>query len=624
MNRLLRILLLSALCPALAQAADDIVIADFEGADYAGWIATGEAFGKGPAQGTLANQQPVEGFLGHGLANTYLGGDGPQGTLTSPPFKVERAYLKFLIGGGNHPGTECINLIVGGKVVRSATGGDDEFLDWATWDVRPFKGESAHVTIADLESGQWGHINVDQIVQTEQPATATTAESLYHERYRPQFHFSPPKNWMNDPNGLVWFDGEYHLFFQHDPSSIKQTPVMSWGHSVSPDLVHWSVLPIALEPDERGWVWSGSAVVDWHNTAGFQTGAQPAMVAMYTAAKKPFSQCIAFSNDRGRTWTRYAKNPVIGHIAHGNRDPHMIWYEPGKKWVVVFFKDENNEFILESSTDLKQWTQLQEFRVEGCNECPDFFPMPLDGDATHTKWVFTAANGHYVVGSFDGEQFKPEQEPRQVDFGRNYYAVQTYSDIPASDGRRLQIAWMAGGRYPHMPFNQQMSFPAELTLHATPDGPRLFRYPAKEIESLHGADHHWAHLAIKPDAPPLAGVEGGLFDIQAVIDPGDSKEVGLEINGVRVTYDVGKGELSSLGTAKVDVIDGHLKLRILADRTSIETFANGGRVSLTSCYLPDPTKPGVRPFCRNGAAKFTSLTVYEMKSAWPEAGANHP
>ena len=275
---------------------------------------------------------------------------------------------------------------------------------------------------------------------------------------------------MNDPNGLVYFDGEYHLFFQHDPNSITQTPVMSWGHAVSPDLAHWTEIQIALSPDDHGYVWSGSAVVDWNNSAGFQTGSQPALVAMYTAAKKPFAQCIAYSNDRGRTWTHYDKNPVIAHIAFGNRDPHMIWYEPGKKWVVVFFKDVNNEFVLEESADLKTWKPIQEFRVPDCNECPDFFPMALDGDASKLKWVFTAANGRYVVGSFDGSKFTLEQDPRQVDFGQNYYAVQTYADIPAADGRRIQIAWMSGGRYPHMPFNQQMSFPAQLTLHTTPDG----------------------------------------------------------------------------------------------------------------------------------------------------------
>jgi len=440
---------------------------------------------------------------------------------------------------------------------------------------------------------------------------------LHQERYRPQFHFSADKGWMNDPNGLVFFGGEYHLFFQYRPDALQQTPMMSWGHAVSPDLIHWTQLPIALSPDAHdGWIWSGSAVVDWHNTSGFGVDERPPLVAMYTAAKDPFAQAIAYSNDRGRTWTKFSGNPVLPHLANSNRDPHVIWYEPTHRWIVALFKDVDNTFCLFSSPDLKQWTHLQDLHMPGCGECPDFFPLPLDGDPSNVKWIFTAANGQYLVGMFDGKQYSPAQEVRQVDFGRNFYAVQTYSDVPAADGRRIQIAWMRDGKYPDMPFSQQMSFPVELTLHSTPDGPRLFRNPVREVELLHAAEHHWSDTDLKLGQNLLAGISGELFDIRADIEINDATEAGLIVRNEPIIYDVKNKRLTALGDAPLSLTDGHLRLTELVDRTSIETFADGGRVSLTSCFLPSPGDSGISLFAKGGTAHVRSLTIYELKSAW--------
>jgi fructan beta-fructosidase len=274
-----------------------------------------------------------------------------------------------------------------------------------------------------------------------------------------------------------------------------------------------------------------------------------------------------------------------------------------------------NTFCLFESPDLKQWTHLQDVELPGCTECPDFFPLRLNGDAAKVKWVFTAANGHYLVGSFDGQKFTPEQDVRQVDFGRNYYAVQTFSDIPAKDGRRIQIAWMNGGQYPGMPFNQQMSFPCELTLHSTGDGVRMFREPVREIEALHAAEHRWNDLVLNERYYPLEGVSGALVEIQADIEMGDAPLVGLSVRGQTISYDAREKKLSALGDAPLELADGHLRLTVLMDRTSIETFADGGRVSLTSCYLP-VAESGVSIFARGGTARVRSLTVHELKSAW--------
>ena len=243
-------------------------------------------------------------------------------------------------------------------------------------------------------------------------------DKLYGETYRPQFHFTARDGWLNDPNGLVYFAGEYHLFFQHNPKASTWGS-MTWGHAVSTDLVHWQQMPNAIEPDALGTIFSGSAVVDWENTAGFKVWSEPALVAMYTAAGgsspesegQPFTQCLAYSNDRGRTWVKYAGNPVLPHIVGENRDPKVIWYAPEQVWVMALFLDGHN-FALFTSPDLKEWERIQTLAIPGSSECPDFFPLPLDGEASKLKWVFTAANGKYLVGDFDGHKFAPQQEVR--------------------------------------------------------------------------------------------------------------------------------------------------------------------------------------------------------------------
>jgi sucrose-6-phosphate hydrolase SacC (GH32 family) len=345
---------------------------------------------------------------------------------------------------------------------------------------------------------------------------------------------------------------------------------------------------------------------------------------MYTAAGgtspeskgKKFSQCIAYSNDKGRTWIKYDQNPVIPHIAGENRDPKIIWYEPGRKWIVALYKD-GSDFALFSSTDLKNWIHLQDLALPGCSECPDFYPLALDGDAGKTRWIFTAANGKYLVGTFDGNQFTADQKLRRVDFGRNYYAMQTYSDISKADGRRIQIAWMRDGKYPRMPFNGQMSFPAELKLKTTLDGPRMFRTPIKEIELLHGPPSKWNDSPLTPGVNPLADLTGDLFHIIADLEVGTASKVGFNIRGEKVSYSVADHALHALGDAPLDLDNGHLHLDILVDRTTIETFANDGRVTMTSCFLPKPTDHPLEIFAEGGSARIVSMSVFTLKSAWP-------
>jgi fructan beta-fructosidase len=679
----------------------DLLLADFEGKDYGAWKTTGNAFGPGPVRGTLPNQMPVTGYKGKGLVNSFYGGDKSTGTLTSPPFTIRRKYINFLIGGGKHPGETCINLLVGGKVVRTATGPNDrpggsERLDWHTWDVMRLAGKRAAIQIVDHHTGGWGHINIDHIVQSDRKLQATPAHrdftiarrylhlpvkngaarrrmafrvegktvrefeieladdtpdfwvfsdvaafrgkklrvevdalpgdskglasitagdeprdaaGFYREKHRPQFHFTSRRGWLNDPNGLVYFRGEYHLFYQYNPYGWEWGN-MHWGHAVSKDLVHWRELPIALYPQRFGdWCFSGSAVVDTHNTSGLSRGGGPVLVAAYTSTGR--GECIVFSNDRGRTWSEFAGNPVV---RHAGRDPRLLWHAPSKRWVMAVYDEfEGMRWTaFYTSPDLKTW-RFQS-RIEGFFECPDLYALPVNGKPKKSMWVLSAADGKYVLGDFDGRRFAPRSSKHQLWHG-NFYAAQTFSNTPG--GRRIQIGWANGITFPGMPFNQQMTVPCRLRLRTTPTGVRLFAEPVKEIESLRGTKHAWSGKVLRPGDNLLAGVSGELFDIQAEFQPAGARALGFTVRGVPVVYDAGKQEISCNNrAAPLKLVGGKLRLRLLVDRGSIELFGNDARLAMSVGMLPADGNRSLEVFSRGGKTGVSSLVVFELKSAW--------
>ncbi|MDR3638521.1 MAG: glycoside hydrolase family 32 protein [Isosphaeraceae bacterium] len=686
---------------AWAAGRDDIVIADFEGKDFGAWQATGTAFGQGPARGTLPGQMTVEGFQGQGLVNSFHGGDDSTGTLTSPPFRIERRAINFLIGGGKYPGETCINLVVDGKPVRTATGPNDrpggsERLDWQGWNVAELEGKNASIEIVDKRTGGWGHINVDQIAQSDRlraevPAhrelvaearflhlpvktgapkrrmslsgdgtvlrefdieladgtpdfwafcdlapfrgrrlmidvNALPVESraldaitqgdeikgapVYSEAHRPQFHFTSRRGWLNDPNGLVYFRGEYHLFYQHNPYGWDWGN-MHWGHAVSPDLVHWKELPIALYPRQYGdWAFSGSAVVDHANTGGFQKGDEPPLVAAFTSTGR--GECIVFSNDRGRTWTEYEKNPVV---KHQGRDPRLLWHEPTKRWVMAVYDElqEKRWIAFYTSADLKSW----EFRsrIDGFYECPDLFALTVAGNPSVRKWVLYAADGQYLLGDFDGTTFQPDSAGKQRLWYGNFYAAQTYSDSPG--GRRVQVGWGTGITFPGMPFNQQMTVPCTLTLRNTPDGLRMHAEPVDEIASLRGRKRAWTNRTVAPGDGLPDAIEGDLFEIRADLAADGASAFGFDVRGVPVVYDMKKRELACQGkTAPLAPVDGRVRLQVLVDRGSIEVFGNGGQVALSVGVTPADDQRTLTFFTRDGNVRIHALDVFALKSAW--------
>jgi fructan beta-fructosidase len=436
--------------------------------------------------------------------------------------------------------------------------------------------------------------------------------NLYEEHLRPQFHFTSKIGWNNDPNGLMYYDGEYHLFYQHNPFGWNHGN-MHWGHAISRDLVRWTETDEALFPDELGTMFSGSGVVDHGNTAGLQQGSEKTLVCIYTAAggtspwsaESRFTQCIAYSVDRGKTWLKHPKNPVLGHIIGGNRDPKVIWHEPTKRWVMALYLEEH-DYAIYTSPNLVEWERGSDLTIPGTTECPDLFDLPVDGDSNSARWVFWGARGEYSIGGFDGRTFTVESGPHRFQYGRNY-AAQTWSDIPTSDGRRIQIAWLRGDK-PGMPFNQQMSFPCELTLRDSTEGVRMFAEPVRELESLHVRRHEF-DLA----SGALAGL-GDLLDIRLAIDLPTTR---ILVRGVPIVYDRAAGTLTvGEDAAPLAPIAPALKLQILVDRSSIEVFAQDGAVTLSTAIVPSADAACIELKTEGGARTAQSVEVFELESSW--------
>lgn len=685
-------------------------------------------------------------------------------------------------------------------------------------------------------------------------------EALYQESLRPQFHFTarywdeyqlnPPNHhegWLNDLNGLVYNQGEYHLFAQRWWSA--------WLHAISTDLIHWQEQrPAFGKGGKFGGTQSGGGVVDLANCSGLGSGQEPPMIAFW-ASTDNLNQCISYSQDKGRTWTKYEKNPVL---VHPFRDPKVFWFEPDKKWIMILYgpsgkvqgslrygfngesndahdlreiapgewicsavrlfddgkviaTDQNgssegrvdinkqnlgtktfcvgakadrteflegdiaeilvyqralsdeetkrtlaalqskwglsgsagtaeiatdglvlqldaagaaadvegrvaawvdsegpnkamgqpevnrrpkrisrglgerpvihfdgeqslqgpavlsegddsltiiavwrrantngsqviceqnagaklagrraalltvsrqeaeNVYLLFSSTNLLNWTKL-DTEIGDSFECPDMFALPVDGNANQSKWVVIDGNGDYVVGRFDGKQFTPEAKKRKGDYGRNFYATMTFENMPTSDPRRIQLAWMRGwDEYPkNMPFNQQVSFPCELTLRTLPQGMTLCRYPIHEIATIHGEGFSRENFTLRPGENPLSGQTGDLFDIRLEIDISQStcSEIALDLNGNTVKYDVVSKTLQSVGSeTKLEPRDERIGIRVLMDRLSIETFGNRGEVSITNIAYQKGQGPlDLRAI--GGEAKIVSLTAQKVESIW--------
>ncbi len=484
-----------------------------------------------------------------------------------------------------------------------------------------------------------------------------------NEAYRPQFHFTPPEKWMNDPNGMVYYEGEYHLFYQYHPDSTVWGP-MHWGHAVSTDLVNWQHLPIALAPDELGHIYSGNAVIDWENTAVF---GKEALVAVYTyhdPATHQQSQAIATSNDKGRSWTKYVGNPVIPTPpnAHNFRDPKVMWYDDGEgkgHWVMALAV--GNAILFYTSPNLKEWQPSGSFgfgygATAAVWETPDLFKLPID-NGSESRWVLTASIGdgaaaggsgmQYFVGDFDGQTFTSENGKDTVlwvDFGADFYAAQSWNDMPnigQPNGRFIWLAWMSNWRYantiPTSTWRGSMTIPRELSLTETEDGIRLVQTAVSELTQLRNIQYAWQDLTINAETVPLSMARGAALEIIAEIEtPTEADSLGIRVR-------VGDDEATTIGyapksqtifvdrthagqadfdddfaaihVAHLKPMDGVLRLHIFVDSSSVEVFANGGLVSFTEQIFPNVDSLGVELFAEGTAVTVRNLEIYKLNPA---------
>jgi fructan beta-fructosidase len=493
------------------------------------------------------------------------------------------------------------------------------------------------------------------------------------EPHRPKFHFTPQANWMNDPNGMVYYEGEYHLFYQYYPNATVWGP-MHWGHAVSRDLVNWEHLPIALYPDSLGLIFSGSAVVDWNNSSGFSQNGKPPLVAIFTqhsmekekAGRSDFQyQSLAYSNDKGRTWTKYKNNPIIPNTLkiRDFRDPKVVWDEDSKQWVMVFAA--HDHIKIWTSKDLKNWQHQSDFGREwgthaGVWECPDLFKIKVDGTG-ESKWVLLQSlnpgspNGgsgtQYFVGNFDGKNFTLDpsfassvQNGKAIwlDYGRDNYAGVTWSDIPKKDGRRIFMGWMSNWDYatlvPTQVWRSAMTIPRSLNLQNTPNGFRLISQPVTELKSLRKNTYSIEKQAINglKDLTTGTSLKDATIELELQFEmpAAPVTQIGVQLsNALGETYSIGydlvrqaffsdrskSGNLafSDKFGAKVDVAprqsnDKVIRMHLFIDRASCEMFADEGAAVMTDIFFPTEDFNKVQLFSKGGSVKLIAGNLYNL------------
>ncbi len=507
---------------------------------------------------------------------------------------------------------------------------------------------------------------------TREGIKAVEEKPYYSEQYRPQLHFTPDSMWMNDPNGMVYYEGEYHLFYQHHPHSNVWGP-MHWGHAISKDLVHWEHMPIALYPDSLGTIFSGSAVIDWNNSSGFGKGNKPPMVAIFTHHNHELEktgsdlyqyQSIAYSLDKGRSWTKYSGNPVLSNPGIRDfRDPNVSWYEAEQKWIMVFAAQDRIMFY--TSPNLIDWEKESEFLAEktpgeGVWECPDFFPLKYNGEE---KWVLIVSIGDggpnggsgtkYYVGDFDGNTFTcedPSCPMRWIDFGKDNYAGVTWSDIPEQDGRRIFMGWMSNWQYaqkaPSERWRSAMTLPRELKLDRDNKGYLLRSVPLVETQKLReemikletGPDQSGQNIGpIIGEAYPLYEIDL-LFEFDTSLNEEDL-EFGIVLESARHEQVVagfnastqkihfsrqqnsGKTDFSEhfpgVHLAPYDPSDKtEIRFHAFVDLSSIELFVNDGAVVMTELVFPESGFESIHWYRSNNSVKLKEGAIYRLKSAW--------
>ncbi len=477
-------------------------------------------------------------------------------------------------------------------------------------------------------------------------------------QWRPVYHFTPDKYWTNDPNGLIYLNGKFQLYYQHNPLENKWGH-MSWGHAESADLVHWKHLPVAIPEivtkDTTVYIYSGSAVIDKNNTSGFGKNGKGPIVAIFTGdlpKQKKEAQYIAYSNDNGMSYKLYDKDPVIDLNKRDFRDPNVFWFAPKKQWIMTVSMVDEHMVRFYGSKDLKNWEKLSDFGPAGYTkngwECPSLIPLPVDGNAANTKYILFVSNFgehgpqmQYFVGDFDGTTFKnlnPADKMLRVDYGDCFYAAIAWRDAPAD--KKIFMGWLINGKPETYPWKGQMSIPRDLSLRKTADGIRLFQNPTSIItnslpkyakgpvltkKDLHvsgsvvlstisslNKNAYWIDAEIQPGKSAKSG-----FVVAATKDGAKKIEVGYDATNKEIYVDcttaegANKDQRNLLQTAPVKAVNGVIRLRILVDKSSLEVFGNGGEQVISTMIYPGNDATSLSAFA-SGTAVFKVLKIWDM------------
>ncbi len=676
-------------------AADDILIADFEGKDYAGWKIEGKAFGDTPAIANVRPANKVKGHIGKGLVNTYLGGDAAVGKLTSPPFKIERDRINFLIGAGSHKDQTCINLVVDQKCVRTAVGpakkdqAGNEIMDWCSWDVKEFKGRQAILEIVDNHSGGWGHINIDHIVQsdTEKKASypnfarmtdpergyeslvpkytfsstlaeqekeladnpllvrfAESRKTLLQDPHYPRYHFCSPENRLNDPNGLCFWQGRWHLFYQGYP---PEDPRQHWGHAVSDDLIHWRDLPYAIYPNPEHACFSGSTLVEDNR-----------VIAMYHGTH--VGSMVALSDDPLLlNWEKVTGKAVIPYAKSGEPElPYNIFdpciWKEGEYYYALTAgggrgKRVRAEF-LHRSKNLANWEYLHEFLendyfglIGDDGACPYFWPI---GDKHILLHFSHMSGGKYMLGDYDTKR----QKFVVTDAGDfNHGPVGpggVHAPSACPDGKGGVISIFNINPAKSTPgYNQLMSLPMRLSLQGGGSVKHLRIEPAGDIAALRGEHQRIENIKLPANQEiVLDEISGNTVEMLVEIEHMNAMMIELNVlrspgaeEFTRIIFQHNRG-YRSLSTLTIDNTRSstffnassrvpetaqfymnskeNLQLRIFIDRSVVEVFINNRQYAALRVYPRREDSLGVSLRSQGGDALLSAVNAWQMRSIY--------
>ena len=488
--------------------------------------------------------------------------------------------------------------------------GEGEPDYWAFKDIRAYRGQQ-------LELLSYAVNKVPGFELIRQSDEIPDAATYYTESERPQFHFTSRTGWLNDPNGLVYYNDTWHLMYQHNPYGVIGS-LKHWGYAISTDLFHWTELPSSIVPDDLGSNHSGGAVVDFNNSAHLQTGEDKTLVAFWTSAghfsspSSKFRQCISYSTDGGSSWKKYEGNPIIENIADKNRDPNVIWHEGSQKWIMSLYLDGNKYAIL-NSDNLIDWKLQDELEIPA-TECPDIFQLALDGKNDQKHWIFWGGNGQYVTGDLYGETFIIDSDPHQTHYGA-YYAAMTFQNAP--DGRVVQSGWIREWPYPHTNFRMQLSIPNEITLRTSPAGyPALYTNPVKELEGLR-ADSREIKKVVLSAEPYVPDFRADLIDFELEASIVAGAKLYMEVGNEKISYDRDRNTISWGATDVQLLTEGdRQKFRVLVDRASIEIFCNDGEKALFIVAALGDEDKNIQFSSEGGTVAIENLKFHKLSPAW--------